>query len=217
MLDELGDLPAALQHKLLRLLDEQGAYQVLGESKTRYADLRIVGATNCELSDLEHDLVPRLTLRIIVPPLRERLEDIPLLVRYIILAKAKKSPGLVERFVRRDGPRPEIAIEAAFMTALLRHIYDGNVRELTQILWRAILTAGPGDTLVWSDMLDADKDDDEEALEGGSGGDEMPVEETRALLERHEWVITRAARAKRISRHALQRLVAKYGLKRPAK
>src|SRR5262249_38405316 len=85
-LDEIGELPAALQAHLLRVLDRGGEYQRLGEPRVRRADLRVVAATNRSIDELKHDLAARLTLRVEVPSLADRREDIPLLARHLLEA-----------------------------------------------------------------------------------------------------------------------------------
>ena len=83
-LDEIGELPEDVQTHLLRVADASGDYQRLGESRRRRASFRLVGATNRSLDRIKPDLLARLPLRIVVPGLHERREDIPLLVRVLL-------------------------------------------------------------------------------------------------------------------------------------
>jgi formate hydrogenlyase transcriptional activator len=137
LLDEVGDLPLELQPKLLRVLQEQ-EFERVGGTRTQRVDVRVVAATNQRLADavaagtFRSDLYYRLNVfPIDLPPLRERREDIPDLVRYS-----------VQRFARRLNKRIE-TIPTAAMTALCAYDWPGNVRELENAIERAvILTAG---------------------------------------------------------------------------
>jgi DNA-binding NtrC family response regulator len=131
-LDEIGDLTQASQVKLLRLLQE-GEYFALGDDHPRSSNARIIAATNQRLSDLlkenrfRKDLNYRLqTHRIVVPPLRERLEDVPLLVDHFIAAAAASL----------NKPRP--SVPDALMMLLAGYFYPGNVRELESMIFDAV-------------------------------------------------------------------------------
>jgi formate hydrogenlyase transcriptional activator len=136
-LDEVGDIPAELQPKLLRVVQEQ-EFERLGSSHTRRVDVRLIAATNQNLSRMvtdgrfRADLFYRLNVfPIIVPPLRERVEDIPLLVRYFASKYSRRMNKRVERISRFT------------MEALASYAWPGNVRELQNFIERAvILTAG---------------------------------------------------------------------------
>ena len=137
-LDEVGDIPLELQPKLLRVLQEQ-EFERLGGTHTKRVDVRVVAATNRELEEMvaagtfRNDLYYRLNVfPILLPPLRERPEDIPSLVRYF-----------VQKFARRM-KKPIETIPAEAMAALCRYAWPGNVRELENAIERAvILTSGP--------------------------------------------------------------------------
>jgi formate hydrogenlyase transcriptional activator len=136
-LDEVGDLPLELQPKLLRVLQEQ-EFERLGGNRTQRVDVRVVAATNVELSQrvaeraFRSDLYYRLNVfPIQVPALRERPEDIPLLVRYF-----------VQRFSSQLNKDVEY-IPADAMDALAHYSWPGNVRELENLLERAVLLS-PG-------------------------------------------------------------------------
>jgi formate hydrogenlyase transcriptional activator len=137
-LDEVGDIPPELQAKLLRVLQEQ-EFERLGSTKTIKVDVRLVAATNRDLAGMaaggafRADLYYRLNVfPVMLPPLRERAEDIPRLVRHF-----------TQRFARRMGRRIE-AIPTAVMDALARYPWPGNVRELQNVIERAvILSPGP--------------------------------------------------------------------------
>ena len=134
-LDEVGDIPPELQPKLLRVLQEQ-EFERLGSTKTLRVDVRLVAATSRDLQQLAEenkfrsDLYYRLNVfPISVPPLRERPEDIQLLVRHF-----------VEKYARRMNKRIE-SIPAAAMAALTRYPWPGNVRELQNIIERAVIVS----------------------------------------------------------------------------
>jgi formate hydrogenlyase transcriptional activator len=139
-LDEVGDLPLELQPKLLRVLQEQ-EFERLGGTRTTRVDVRVVAATNSDLSKLvaerafRSDLYYRLNVfPIQVPALRERPEDIPLLVRYF-----------VQRFSRSLNKEVEY-IPADAMEALSNYSWPGNIRELENLLERAVILS-PGKEL----------------------------------------------------------------------
>ena len=139
-LDEVGDIPLELQPKLLRVLQEQ-EFERLGSNRTQRVDVRVVTATNVDLSKLvaqrafRSDLYYRLNVfPIQIPSLRERADDIPLLVRYF-----------VQRFSRSLNKAVEY-IPADVMDALTRYSWPGNVRELENLIERAVLLS-PGKEL----------------------------------------------------------------------
>jgi PAS domain S-box-containing protein len=132
-LDEIGDLPLSLQAKLLRVLEDQEFYP-LGSRKTTKVDVRIVAATNqtlereVEKRSFREDLFYRLNvLRLELPPLRERREDIPLLINHI----------MKQRSTALGAPAKGISERA--MEVLLNYSYPGNVRELENILEHALI------------------------------------------------------------------------------
>jgi formate hydrogenlyase transcriptional activator len=136
-LDEVADLPLDLQPKLLRVLQEQ-EFERLGSSRSQHVDVRVVAATNADLAKLvadrsfRSDLYYRLNVfPIHVPPLRERPEDVPLLVRYF-----------VQKFSRRLNKNVQF-IPAAAMDALTQYSWPGNIRELENLIERAVLLS-PG-------------------------------------------------------------------------
>jgi PAS domain S-box-containing protein len=137
-LDEVGDIPLELQPKLLRVLQEK-QFERLGTSRTITTDVRIVAATNRDLGKMvaagqfRSDLFYRLSVfPLVVPPLRERREDIPLLVHYFIAKFAKRMNKNIETVT------PET------MQALIRYPWPGNIRELEHLVERAIiLSRGP--------------------------------------------------------------------------
>src|SRR5580700_4332796 len=132
-LDEIGDLPLDLQPKLLRVLEEQ-EFERLGSSQTIRVNVRVLAATNQDLAQLvankqfRADLYYRLNvIPITLPPLRERVEDIPLLVEHF-----------VQKFSARMG-KPIDVIPEEVMDVLKSHDWPGNIRELQNFIERAVV------------------------------------------------------------------------------
>jgi formate hydrogenlyase transcriptional activator len=139
-LDEAGDIPLDLQPKLLRVLQEQ-EFERLGGTKTIKVDVRLVAATHRDLAQMvadgrfRSDLYYRLNVfPLVLPPLRERPDDIPRLVRHF-----------TQRFARRMGRRID-TIPSVVLEALVRYPWPGNVRELQNVIERAVILS-PGPTL----------------------------------------------------------------------
>ena len=138
LLDEIGDLPLDLQPKLLRMLEEQ-EFERVGSTQTIRSDVRVIAATNRPLEELVEagefraDLYYRLNVfPIDLPPLRERTEDIPLLVRHLVVQHARNLGRRIESI------SPEV------METLVRHPWPGNVRELQHVLHRAVILSHGG-------------------------------------------------------------------------
>jgi DNA-binding NtrC family response regulator len=132
-LDEVGDIPLELQPKLLRALQER-EFERLGSTHTKKVDVRLVAATNCNLEKMiaekqfRCDLYYRLNVfPIHIPPLRERSEDIPLLLRYF-----------TQKYARRMQKEIEI-VPAAALSELTRWHWPGNIRELENLVERAVV------------------------------------------------------------------------------
>ena len=132
-LDEVGDIPLELQPKLLRVLQEQ-EFERLGSPRTIKVDVRLVAATNVDLArkaadhQFRMDLYYRLNVfPIVIPPLRERREDIPLLVRYF-----------AQKYARRM-KKPIDTVPVKAMAALTEYYWPGNVRELENFIERAVI------------------------------------------------------------------------------
>jgi len=141
-LDEIGELSATAQAHLLRVADREGEYQRLGDAQRRRADFRMIAATNRDPASLKHDFLARFPVRVHVPGLNERLEDIPLLVRATLRRLCDSSQGLLERFFERRGSKlAEARIEPEVIELLLRHHYRTHLRELEHLLWTALATS----------------------------------------------------------------------------
>jgi len=137
-LDEIGDLPLALQPKLLRVLQEQ-EFERLGSGRTHRIDVRLVAATHRDLTELvvrkefRSDLYYRLNVfPVLLPPLRERREDIPQLASHF-----------VEFFARRMGKRID-PIPQDILDAFVSYSWPGNVRELQNLIERAVIRSNNG-------------------------------------------------------------------------
>ena len=136
-LDEIGDIPRELQPKLLRVLQE-GEFERLGSTQTLRVDVRLIAATNCDLAALvskkrfRSDLYYRLNVfPISVPPLRDRQQDIPLLVMHFVRVYSDKMGKHIDE------------VPFTVMEALLRYRWPGNIRELQNFIERSvILTSG---------------------------------------------------------------------------
>ncbi len=149
-LDEIGELPVELQAKLLRVLQE-GEFERLGNPKTMKVNVRVIAATNrnlqqaIEKKEFREDLYYRLNVfPIVCPPLRDRKEDIPLLVKHF----CQKHEGKIGRKITNVSPK--------VMDALMAYDWPGNIRELENIIERAMILSD-GNTLEHGDWIPAEK------------------------------------------------------------
>jgi two-component system response regulator AtoC len=213
-LDEIGELPAALQVKLLRALQE-GEVRPLGSAASRPVDVRVVAATNRDLAAdvaagrFRADLFYRINVVAMrLPSLRERVEDIPALAMHF-----------VERCNARFGLRVA-AIAPAAMRALAEHPWPGNVRELENVIERAMVLCG-GRTIEREHLPEALLAPSPAGAALGGGAEELSVKRhTEALerslirraLERTGGNRTRAARLLELSHRALLYKIREYGL-----
>ncbi|MDP8237729.1 MAG: sigma 54-interacting transcriptional regulator [Candidatus Hatepunaea meridiana] len=203
-LDEIADVPTAIQAKLLRFLQD-GEYQRLGDPNPRYADVRVFSATNKSLTEgisagrFREDLYYRLNvLTIEAPPLRERVDDIPLLAATILTRVASRTGQSHRR------------ISPAALDRLSGYSWPGNVRELENVLARAaVLTTS--DTIDPED-LDLVKSDTRESKEITSDLDLQSVTEAHIMrvLKLAEGNRTEAANILGVSRRFLQKTLARW-------
>ena len=203
-LDEIGTVPLSLQSKLLRVL-QTGDIERVGSAKARHVDVRVISATNANLQQevaegrFREDLLFRLnTIEIKLPPLRDRRDDITPLAMY---------------FLRRHAERyrkPLSGFDHGAIQALLAHSWPGNIRELDHAVERAVLLA-QGEQVRAVDL----------GLRGGSAAaprlEDLPLEDVEKVLiqkalSRYEGNVSRAAQALGLSRSALYRRIASYGL-----
>lgn len=207
-LDEVGELPLPLQSKLLRALQEKRINRIGGEQDIA-VNVRVVAATNRNLRRMvaaetfREDLFFRLNVfEIEIPPLRQRREDIPALVR---------------RFVERYARRP-IQLAPETLDRLIKYAWPGNVRELEHLIQRS-LTLARSNVLRPLDLPPAVQRLDRVA-EGGplqERLDEVERALLRSALEQADWVQTRAAEALGISERVLRYKMTKHDLKGPRK
>ena len=203
-LDEIGNVPLALQAKLLRVL-QTGDVERVGSSKARHVDVRVISATNARLNDevsagrFREDLLFRInTIELHLPPLRERREDVP---------------PLAMHFLRRHAARYRkhlTGFDPGAMQVLLEHGWPGNIRELDHAIERAVLLA-QAEQVRAVDL----------ALRGAGTAaprlEELTLEEVERLLiqkalSRYDGNVSRAAQALGLSRSALYRRIAAYEL-----
>jgi DNA-binding NtrC family response regulator len=209
-LDEIGDLAPEVQVKLLRFLQDREFYR-LGSNQALRADVRVIAATNRDLDPLmrqgrfRSDLFYRLNvISVVVPPLRRRKEDIPPLVDHFLKKYAEREGKTIQGITREA------------MAALVHHDYPGNVRELENVVERAVVFAEKN-VLGAADLpLDFT-----EAVAEGSGpsGDALPdkvrrleIQEIRMALRASSGVKSRAARALGITERMLAYKMKLYGL-----
>lgn len=217
-LDEIEDLPASLQGKLLRLLQE-AEYRPVGATRARRANVRVVAASNAELQAMvddrrfRRDLFYRLNvLRIVVPPLRERLDDLPVLLAHLAAPTAARAD--------LRGALPFVTPSAEQLALLREHPWPGNVRELANLVERAaVVAASIGWAAGWSAALAQLRAP--LAVLGGAPRALPPAlpecdaaerAALLALLERHRWRRAAAARELGISRVTLWRRMRRAGL-----
>ncbi len=217
-MDEIGDIPKSVQAKMLRVLQE-GEFMSLGDTVTKKVDVRIIAATNQDLlqrvqdKEFREDLYYRLNvINITVPPLRERKEDIPLLVKHFIEKYNKKENKQIK------GVSPEIEKE------FYHYNWPGNVRELENVIERAI-------TLTNEDIISVDVILPLVKKEGDTGATEtelfaQPYKEARRksldafnikyitnVLNKTSGNVTNAAKESEIERQYLQRMLKRYNIK----
>jgi two-component system, NtrC family, response regulator len=208
-LDEIGDLDASSQVKMLRVLQDR-TFEVLGSSQRRTVDVRVVAATNRNLSEMvtrgefREDLLYRINLIAVqLPALRERREDIPLL--------ASRFLQTLGQVYRRDGLR----LSAEAITWLQAQPWPGNVRQLRQSVERALLVTEraaleAGDFLATADMEPREAARDTLPAVGSMTMDEIERAMILKSLKHHAGNISKVAEALGLSRAALYRRFEKY-------
>jgi two-component system, NtrC family, response regulator HupR/HoxA len=210
-LDEIGDMSPSLQVKVLRVLQE-GTFNRVGDTDMRRVDVRIIAATNRDLAGMvatgrfREDLYYRIhVLSVTLPALRERREDVPLLIEYFLARHRRQRP-------KRLGP------ECA--ARMLAYPWPGNVRELENEIERLVVLSGES-TMIGPELLSprirqwAPSADDADTIEPSSLPAAVEALERRmigAAMRRHGGNKTRAAEELKVSRRNLIRLVQKYEL-----
>lgn len=208
-LDEIGDLDAGSQVKLLRVLQDR-TYEVLGSSRTKSVDVRVVCATNKNLNEMvsrhsfREDLLYRINLiTVVLPALRERPKDIPLLVNFFI-------NNLKEIY-----NRPKLSVSVSALKWLQGLPLPGNIRQLKNLVERSILVT-KRDTLDIEDfrsqleLSPAKKGNLQLPGVGAITLEEMEVEMIKRALEYHQNKIARAAKSLGLTRSALYRRLEKF-------
>jgi len=203
-LDEVGDIPIDLQPKLLRALQEK-SFERLGGTRTIPIDVRLVAATNRNLTQMigdklfRSDLYYRLKVfPITTPPLRDRPEDIPILVRHFTKKYAAKMGRLIEK------------IPADTMRALVDWSWPGNIRELENFIERAvILTSGPSLRAPLAEIRDGATES-----AGGATLEQVEREHIVRVLRETGGVVTAAAKRLGLQRTTLNAMMRKLGISR---
>ncbi|HST10066.1 MAG TPA: sigma 54-interacting transcriptional regulator [Terriglobales bacterium] len=211
LLDEVGEIPLELQPKLLRVL-QQREFERLGNGRTLKTDARLIAATNRDLKTMVEeqrfraDLFYRLNVfPIQVPPLRERPEDIPLLVRHFVQHFARRMNRVIDN------------MPSETMEGLVRYCWPGNIRELENVIERAvILSPGPILRVQLQDLCNR-------AVPGDNAGNNQTLEEVEraqilATLKQTKWVLSGpngAAIRLGLNRSTLQFRMKKLGIARP--
>ena len=216
LLDEVGDLPLELQPKLLRVLQER-AFERLGSTRTVYTDARLIAATNTDLAQMvaekhfRSDLYYRLhVFPIVIPPLRERRDDIPLLVRYF-----------VHKYARRMHKRIE-TIPAQAMAALTAYHWPGNMRELEHVIERAVILSREPELQPPLAELPPDMPSASAVARAANHAVTLRDAEREHILrtlEETQWVMGGSAGAAArlgLKRTTLQALVKRLGIDRPS-
>jgi PAS domain S-box-containing protein len=218
-LDEIGEIPADVQVKLLRVLQER-EFERVGGGQTIKADVRVIAATNRDLhkamrdGTFRPDLYYRLNVfPITLPPLRERADDIPLLVRFF-----------VQKYGPRVGRRPD-TIDASTMESLVNYQWPGNIRELENIIERALILSTSGVLSIDAEMLPvtAPRPATESHATGNQGGTESDLNSVQrehivSTLHKTNWVVEGergAARRLGMKPATLRHRMKKLGISRP--
>jgi sigma-54 specific flagellar transcriptional regulator A len=234
-LDEIGDMPMNMQVKLLRVLQEK-TFERVGSNKTISSDVRIVAATHQNLEQLvtegkfRMDLFYRLNVfPIELPPLRDRIEDIPLLIKEFVNRMELNKQGSVK-------------LDDSAMASLTKYYWPGNVRELSNLIERLAILF-PQQDVKWSDLPEKFRPNQDWIAEQLEGDDEQipsqhnPMQGTVLLpqagidlknhladiecslmtqaLEQTDWVVARAAKLLNLQRTTLVEKMRKFDISRP--
>ncbi|NOX81013.1 MAG: nif-specific transcriptional activator NifA [Deltaproteobacteria bacterium] len=221
-LDEIGEMPLPIQAKLLRVLQEQ-QFERLGSTRTMTVDARIIAATNVSLEEavtegsFRNDLYYRLNVvPIVMPPLRDRREDIPLLLDHFLRISNKRN-------------KKNLRMSKKFLDFLTDFDWPGNVRELQNLMERLVILS-TGDVLHIEDLPEhfirpvERKPDISSSLQTITGIEttrerkslqDLEREQVEAALARHGWVQARAARELGLTQRQIGYRMKKFRLKRP--
>jgi DNA-binding NtrC family response regulator len=218
-LDEVGDLPLDVQPKLLRFL-EQGEIMPVGEPRPQRVDVRVIAATNADLEQrvsegkFREDLYYRLSvIRIHVPPLRQRREEIPHLSTYFLREASDRLA------------KPDMQLSSQVLDLFARYWWPGNVRQLRNEVQRAVAMAPPGG-IIGPEHLSADVTEQQAPAPGAPGGrvtlrggqtlasvvDDIERDLIRETLTRHRGNISESARSLGLTRRGLYLKLRRLGL-----
>jgi DNA-binding NtrC family response regulator len=239
-LDEIGDLPIEAQAHLLRVLDERGEFRRLGDATLRHVDMRVLGATNRDESAFRTDFAARLPVIVPVPPVRERREDIPLLIRHWMFARGRKYPDFAKRFIGQGsvhGAEPRIS--GYLVEYIMRHELPTNYRGINNILLQSLAASREDELVLPKALQEADAAalaavaDTEPIADTAPVTDTAPMaeptsegararepaskpskEQLLAVLEKVDWNKSHAGKALGIHRNKVRELIEEYGLKR---
>lgn len=205
-LDEIGDMSLSTQAKLLRVLQE-GTFQRIGGNKTLTVDVRVVAATNKELSEeicegkFREDLYYRINVvQINIPPIRERTEDIPLLAEYFLKKYSdfygKKITGIADKALER----------------IMQHDFPGNIRELQNLIERAVIMEQESNLIL--DFIPISPLSAKVLQSQDSNGtlEELEKEHIKRVIQQVNFNKSQAARILGIARKTLREKMQKYGL-----
>ena len=211
-LDEISEIPVELQPKLLRVLQER-EFERLGSSRTLRTDARLIAATNQDLSAMveeqrfRSDLFYRLNVfPVYVPPLRDRKEDIPFLVRHFAQHFARNMTKDID------------TISAETMNALTSYPWPGNVRELQNVIERAVILAKGSTLKISMTDLRSKSSDPNGHINGAATLEEIERRHILSVLEQSNWVFAGpngAAAKLGMKRPTLQFRMQKLGISRP--
>jgi len=222
-LDEIGDLPIDVQPKLLRFL-EQGEIMPLGETRPQQVDVRVIAATNADLEQrvgegrFREDLFYRLSvIRLHVPPLRQRREEIPHLSSFFL------------REACEELAKPDVELSSAVLDLFAQHMWPGNVRQLRNEIRRAVAMSVPG-AAVTPDLLSPElaRLDTESPSPGGGAArttatttlaaavDQLERDLIRTALDRSDGNISGTARQLGLTRRGLYLKLRRLGFDAPA-
>jgi DNA-binding NtrC family response regulator len=223
-LDEFGELPVSAQAHFLRVLDA-GEYQRLGEASVRRSDFRLIAATNRPTAALKEDVLARLPLRVDVPGLNARREDIPLLARHILRRMLDSDPALSRRGSRAGAEVRATELSLELVRQLVSRTYSTHARELEALLWQAVehsqdsgsvgpvpasvaTVPAPAETAAERSPPTGPPAPPEAAPEGGPS-----LVQIQRCLDAHNGVIESSWRPLGLaSRHVLTRLIRKHRL-----
>jgi PAS domain S-box-containing protein len=213
-LDEIGDIPHSLQVKLLRVLEEH-VYEPLGSNESIKVDIRVIAATNRDLKKLveeglfRDDLYYRLNVvNITLPPLRDRKEDIPLLIDHFI-----------DKF-RAEKKKDISGISDAVLSRLMHHSFPGNIRELENVIEYGFILC-PGGLIQEHHLPDSFHQDEPSAgfnqglQNGGLSLEQIEEQAILGALQRNKWKKMMTCRELGISKDTLRRKIERYGLENP--